>query len=211
MGATLATLAAVAAAGCAAAGTAGAAAVPAGCDPSGATVHWSTPVRQPRLTRVDLFASDAGGTGTVVLDEPITASVAGVTAPDGWVAALAASLSTATGSTVRTGPVRLPDGGYSMLGGAQDDPSIPESLLYQGVETITADFTVDCAPPVTGTFTSWTTTGLGTVACAQADEPAEPLGRLARRHCPRTPAPHPPALDLAPSPTVPPPGALTAT
>ncbi|MEU4563102.1 hypothetical protein AB0F72_32365 [Actinoplanes sp. NPDC023936] len=165
-------------------------AVPAGCTVSG--VRWSEPAFASRLTRVTVFgeSTTVSPTGRTVLDEPFTSSITRLTAPDDWATALATSLSAASGRTVSSGPAVTEDGGYSLPGGSQDDPTIPEMLFYQGVQTVTADFGVDCgATPVSGTFAAWTDLTVGGVTCGGVEEPAEELGRQARRHCPRTPAP----------------------
>jgi hypothetical protein len=178
-----------------------------GCDLSGTRVHWAKPTRQPRLTRVTLFRIVPGDpdshTGDEVFAEPFTPSIAQVAAPDDWTARLAESLSAETGDTVRTGPARVPDSNFALLGN-RDDDSIPETLLYEGVEVVSAGFSVDCDGTVSGIFTSWIATSVGGVTCGQFEEPAEPVGRLARRYCPRTPAPRQSSIDAAPFDTVPP-------
>ncbi|MEU8242674.1 hypothetical protein AB0C07_30840 [Actinoplanes missouriensis] len=165
-------------------------AVPAGCTTAG--VRWSEPSFASRLTRVAVFGERAtvSPTGQPVLTDPFTTSITRLTAPDDWTTALAASLGAVSGRTLRSGPAVAEDGGYALLTGRQDDPTIPETLLYEGVETVTADFTVDCGgTPVSGTFTAWTDLTVGGVTCGGVDEPAEELGKRARAHCPRTPAP----------------------
>lgn len=172
-----------------------------GCDLSGARVRWSTPTRQPRLTRVTLFRISpedrAGLTGTEVFAEPFTPSIAQIAAPDDWIARLAESLSAETGDKVGTGPARMPDSTFGLVGNP-DDGSIRETLLYEGAEVVSAGFAVDCDGAVSGTFTSWTATSGGGVTCGQLEEPTEPMGRLARRYCPRTPAPGQSPIDTVP-------------
>ena len=178
-----------------------------GCDLSGTRVRWSKPTRQQRLTRVTLFRivreDPASHTGAEVFAEPFTPSIAQVAAPEDWTARLAESLSAETGGKVQAGPARVPDSTYGLVGN-RDDDSIPETLLYEGAEVVSAGFSVDCDGPVSGTFTSWTATSVGSVTCGQLEEPSEPMGRLARRYCPRTPAPRQSPIDAAPFDTVPP-------
>lgn len=215
-GVALVVLTAVTAAACAAPGanppipgrpSATPTSVAPGCDLSGTRVRWSKPTRQPRLTRVTLFRitpeDRAGLTGAEVFAEPFTPSIAQVAAPDDWIARLAGSLSAETGGKVGTGPARVPDSTFGLVGNP-DDASIRETLLYEGAEVVSAGFAVDCDGTVSGTFTSWTATSVGSVTCGQLEEPAEPMGRLARRHCPRTPAPGQSPIDTAPFDTVPP-------
>lgn len=216
-GAALVVLAAVASAACAApdsnppiAGqpSSAPAGVPPGCDLSGTRVHWSKPTTQPRLTRVTLFRDGSEATtspiGTEIFAEPFTPSIAHVAAPDDWTARLAKSLGAKTGAKIQTGPARVPDATFGLMSN-RDDPSIPESLLYEAVEVVSAGFTVDCdQQAVSGTFTSWTSANVGGVTCGELEEPAEPVGRLARRYCPRTPAPRPSTVDAVPFDTVPP-------
>jgi hypothetical protein len=212
----LVVMAAMASASCAAPGSraplapqtsAAPASVAPGCDLSGTRVRWSAPTREPRLIRVTLFQDvreedPATHTGVDLLDEPFTPAIGQVAAPDDWTARLAASLSAQTGDKIQSGVARAKDGRFGTLMGHQDDPGIPEILLYHGVETVSAGFTVDCGRTVSGTFTSWTSAEFGGVTCGQVEEPAEPLARLARRHCPRTPAPQasldadPPAVEF---------------
>jgi hypothetical protein len=165
--------------------------VPSGCDLPGAGVRWSAPATSHRLTQVTLFRvvpeDAATHTGKVVLDEPLAPSVTGLTVPAHWPAELARSLRAETGHDVRSGPAVMADGGYTIpMDGGPEDPAIPETLWYAGVEAVSADFTVACAAPVSGTFTSWTTLDYGGVACGGSEQPIEPLGRLAIRFCPRT-------------------------
>lgn len=204
-------LAAMTSPACAAPGSpapqASSASVAPGCDLSGTRVRWSAPTRAPRLLRVTLFQDvreedPATHTGVDLLNEPFTPAIGQVAAPDDWTARLATSLSAQTGDKIQSGVARAKDGEYGTLMGHQDDPGIPEILLYHGVETVAAGFTVDCGRTVSGTFTSWTAAEFGGVTCGQAEEPTEPLARLARRHCPRTPAPQasldadPPAVEF---------------
>ncbi|GAA2650777.1 hypothetical protein [Paractinoplanes durhamensis] len=173
--------------------------VPAGCSPTDANVQWSKPTTESRLTAVSLFRTkDDFGSGEEVLHEPFTPAVTQLAAPPEWIPQLAKSLSAKTGKKVQDSPARAADGGYSLISGSQDDPSITESLFYTGAELISATFTIACTPAVTGTFTSWTSAGVGGVTCAQFEPPAEPLGRLARRFCPRTPTAAPPSEDAIP-------------
>jgi hypothetical protein len=194
--AALLVLAAVALSACAAPS---AASVPPGCDLSAAPPRWSQPTKEPRLTRVTVYRIESAdpGAGRTVLDQPFAPAITRLAAPDDWTARLAESLSAKTGDKIQTEPARLKDGGYGLSVGGQDDPDITETLSYEGVEAVSADFSVDCERTVSGTFTSWTTVSFGGVTCAAADEPAEPLGRLARRYCPRTPAPLPSTIDDA--------------
>ncbi|MBB3094523.1 hypothetical protein FHR83_002175 [Actinoplanes campanulatus] len=148
-------------------------------------------MKEPRLTQVTLQEDFEDPTGRVVLDEPFAPSIIGVTAPDDWVGVLAGSLAEETGTKVQTGPATLPDGdiSFGVLGG--EVPGIPQTLFYVGVERVSAEFTVACSTSVTGVFESWSTIDFGGVACGSFDEPQEPLGRLARTHCPATPEPRP--------------------
>ncbi|WP_433833118.1 hypothetical protein ACQP2E_17975 [Actinoplanes sp. CA-015351] len=171
--------------------------VASGCDPT-AGIHWSPPSTGAELIKVTVLDGRIADS-TVVLDEPVTTAITQVAAPETWTPALAASLSTEIGRTVRTGPAATGATRAILLAEVQDDPAIPELLLYEAAETVTAAFTVACTTPVTGTFTSWTATTGGSVTCGSRREPAEALGRLARRHCPRTPAPLGPA-PLGPAP-----------
>jgi hypothetical protein len=181
-------------AACAAPGTSPAV-VPSGCD--AAEVRWSAPATQPRLTRVTLYRDDGDLTGRVVLDEPFAPSITGVTAPAGWTSMLATSLGAETGMKIQTGRAELPDGGFGAFMEGPDDPGIPQTLLYEGVVSVSAEFTVACTPPVPGTFTSWTEVSVGALPCGRSVPPADPLGRLARAHCPATPAPRPSGHDDA--------------
>jgi hypothetical protein len=177
------------------------------CRLPGARVGWSKLTRQPRLTRVTLFRivpTDASThTGDDVFDTPFTPTITHVAAPAGWAAQLATSLSAETGGKVQAGTAHPAAGAFGVLTGGQDDAGIPETLLYEGVETVAATFSVDCERPVTGVFTSWTTTSRGGVTCGRAEPPADPLGRLARRYCPRTPSPDRSSSDPGPALTFP--------
>jgi len=162
------------------------------CDISGARVHWSGYAKQPpRLTRVTLFRvvpeDPATHTGKDVLDEPLVPAIAGMAAPTDWLSRLAKSLGAETGDEIHAEPAQMKDGGFSTITEGRTDPSIPETVLYVGVEAVSASFAVDCAPPVRGTLTAWTSMSVGSVACGQIEAPAEPLGRLARQYCPSTP------------------------
>jgi hypothetical protein len=183
-----AVLATLSAAACAGPGTAPAA-VPAGC--AATDVRWSAPAKEPRLTRVTLHQGPGDMAGRVVLDEPFTPSITGVTAPSDWLGALAGSLGEHIGTQIETGPAVLPDGGFSFGMEVADDPGILQTLMYEGAMTVSAGFTVSCTTPVTGVLTSWTTTEVGGLACGSSQRPEDPLGRLARVHCPATPAPRP--------------------
>ncbi|MEU4424408.1 hypothetical protein AB0F81_27630 [Actinoplanes sp. NPDC024001] len=183
-----AVLAMLSTAACAAPGTTPAT-VPSGC--AATEVRWSAPVKEPRLTHVTLKQGDGDLTGRVVMDEPFAPSITGVTAPADWTAMLATSLSDETGIKVETGPAVLPDGDIGFPMAVADDPSIPQPLFYEGVTSVSAEFTVSCATPVTGAFTSWTTIEFGGLACGHSAPPEDALGRLARPHCPATPAPRP--------------------
>jgi hypothetical protein len=208
-GMALAVLTAVASAACAAPGSSPSVpgrpsalptSVAPGCDLSGTRVHWSKPSRQPRLTRVTLFRTEDpdGRTGKEILAEPFTSSIAHVAAPDDWPARLAESLSAETGDKIQAGLATFPDRSFGLMGTA-DDRSIPEILLYEAVEEVSAGFSVDCdRTTVSGVFTAWTSTSSGGVTCGQRELPAEPEGRLARRHCPRTPSPHQSSIDEVP-------------
>lgn len=173
-----------------------------GCDLSGTRVRWSEPTKQPRLTRVTLFRivpdDPASHTGQDVLDEPFTPSITQVVAPASWTALLAKSLSVKTGSTIQARPPSIKDGSYGFPMPQQNDASIPEKLLYQGVETVSANFSVDCDRTVSGTFTSWTSTNIGAVTCSHVTAPTEPLDDLARHYCRRTPSPHQSSNDAVP-------------
>lgn len=167
----------------------GPATVPAGCEAT--DVRWSAPQTQPRLTRVTLYRGGAGMDGRVVLDDPFTPAITGVTAPADWIGLLAVSLAAETGVKVETGPATLPDGGYGVGMGGADDPGIPYTLFYEGAVTVSAEFSVECSTPVTGVFTSWTTVEIGGLACGSFTPPQDVLGPLALTHCPATPAPRP--------------------
>jgi hypothetical protein len=187
--AAAAVLSMLSAAACAVPGTSPTA-VPSGC--AATEVRWSTPVAQPRLTRVTLYQGPGDLTGRVVLDEPFTPSITGVTAPADWTGVLAASLSRETGTKVETGPAVLPDGTeIGTFGEGPDVPGIPHTLFYEGVTSLSAEFNVSCATDVTGVFTSWTTVEVGDLVCGRSIPPTEPLAVLARAHCPATPAPRP--------------------
>jgi hypothetical protein len=184
----VAVLATLSAAACAAPGTTPAI-VPSGCAP--AEVRWSAPTTEPRLTRVTLSEGPEDLAGRDVLNEPFAPSITGVIAPADWTGMLATSLGDETGTKVETGPAELPDGGYSFPMGATGVPGIPQSLFYEGVTSLSAEFTVSCATPVNGVFTTWTTIEVGGLQCGSFTPPEDPLGRLARVHCPATPAPLP--------------------
>ncbi|MEV6597573.1 hypothetical protein AB0M36_11985 [Actinoplanes sp. NPDC051346] len=167
--------------------------VPPGCDLSGARVEWSGHTTQPTLTRVYLDSGKGvSETSTVVLDEPFTPAVTGVAAPADWLPRLARSLSAETGDEIHVESPVQKDGRIG-FGGQVDDPTIRETLSYQGVQAVSADFSVSCEQPVRGTLTAWTSMSVGGVTCSQIEPPAEELGRLARRYCPRTPTPGPPS------------------
>ncbi|MBB2948919.1 hypothetical protein FB565_008705 [Actinoplanes lutulentus] len=160
-----------------------------GCEPT-AGIRWSKPSTDAELIKVTLFGEQiTESDSTVVLDKPFTTSITQVAAPQAWTAALAASLGKEIGRTVKTGTAATGTSRHLLLSEGQDDPAIPELLLYETAETITATFTVGCATPVTGTLTAWTSATAGSVTCGSRREPAEALGRLARAHCPRTAAP----------------------
>jgi hypothetical protein len=72
-----------------------------------------------------------------------------------------------------------------------------ESLLYQVVEVVTAEFTVACATPVTEAFTGWTRIEFAGLPCGRSRPPADRPGRAARTHCPRTPPPGAPTPSAA--------------
>ncbi|MEV4643174.1 hypothetical protein AB0J80_38140 [Actinoplanes sp. NPDC049548] len=170
------------------------ASVPPGCAFAGARVQWSAYTKRPLLTQVTLFRltdDPASRTGTELLDEPVAPSISEVDAPAAWVPGLARSLSKETGDKVHAGPARLKDGGYGTVSRTPDDATIPESVLYVGVQAVSAGFVVDCAVPVRGTFHSWTSMDYGTVHCGSFEPPSDPLGRLARAYCPRTPSARP--------------------
>jgi hypothetical protein len=174
--------------------------VPAGC--AAGDVRWSEPAQAQRLTRVTRF-KDRTYTGEEVLAEPFTSSIEGLSAPDSWLTPLAAGLqqkiqsSTKDKIEVRTGPARIPDG--EQYGLFLVDPANPDMLRYEGVSTITADFTVDCGTALTGTFTAWTDATSGSLACAATEPATDPLDRLARAHCPTPPSTPDPA---ATAPTI---------
>ncbi|GGQ62845.1 hypothetical protein [Couchioplanes azureus] len=169
--------------------------VPPGCDAAASRVEWSGYTKQPKLTSVRLYrgAAVTADPGTPVLEEPYVSAITGPTAPADWLARLATSLAAETGDEIHTEPAVLEDGVRWGSSGVLDDPSIEETLHYEGVQAVSAAFTVHCAPPVQGALTAWTTFSYGGVTCGQLEPPADELGRLARSYCPRTPVPGPPS------------------
>lgn len=164
--------------------------VPAGCDPGRSAVEWSGMVQEPVLEHVSLFAGHVPGEGRSLLDSPVTAAITGLAAPDTWLPILAGRLASETSTDVQT--VR-PSTAYGMDFGfsGEVNPDITESIVYQGVHRISATFTVDCEPKVSGTFTAWTETKTGGVMCGDRIPPEDLYGQAARRYCPRTPHPLP--------------------
>ncbi|MEV0900082.1 hypothetical protein [Actinoplanes sp. NPDC049802] len=190
-----AVVAALASAGCAGPGAAPAAvpsrAVPPGCDPTAAEVNWADFRQEPRLSRASRLRTDVGEDGMAVeevLKGPFTPRITGVAAPVDWIPALAESLSAEAGVDLRSGPAPLPENGDSFDFGG--DASIKEFILYDGVRSASATFTVVCDdPPLQGAFTSWTTASSGVAACSPPQPGEDPFAALARAYCTAIPAP----------------------
>lgn len=162
--------------------------VPSGCVPTVGAVQWSGVEDAPVLEHVTLFAGRADGTGTELLAKPVAASVAGLDAPTAWVPLLATDLGNKLDRKVST---TRPSSSYgtSFPGVSDLDPSIPETVVYQGVRRVSAAFSVDCRPAVGGVFTAWTEEVSGGVMCGASEAPTDPYAQAARGYCPRTPAP----------------------
>ncbi|GAA2687788.1 hypothetical protein Apa02nite_035770 [Actinoplanes palleronii] len=159
--------------------------VPAGCDLTRAGVQWSGVTQESVLEHASLFTTDAMREGTEVLDAPVTAAVAGVTVPDGWLRLLATDLGNKIGVGVHT---TRPSRSYKMNFGTWglNDPEITEIIVYAGVRRISAVFPVGCAPAVSGTLTAWTETKTGGLTCGDPAPPTDPYTRAAREYCPHT-------------------------
>jgi hypothetical protein len=185
--ATLALL--VLAAGCAHPSTT--TAVPAGCDPTADHLTWSPSTTTPTLTNATLFT---GGRETTLVDEPFQPSITGVDAPAEWLDRLAASLRAEAGSPVEA---RSPEPTPTKLGLAADSDT--RTIIYTGVDRVTADFEIRCSPTVRGTFNGWTSATTGVVFCGayQPDLP-DAFGSLALKLCPPTTAD---SADAIPFPT----------
>ncbi|BBH69536.1 hypothetical protein ACTI_62210 [Actinoplanes sp. OR16] len=162
----------------------------AGCDPATAGIRWAEPVTGSRLIEVTLHRERARmpPEGEEVLSDPFGPSITGLEAPASWIPVLAGSLGAEIRRTVGTGTAELTGSRSVFLAGGLDDPTNTDSLFWTGVTTVSAGFTVGCATPASGTFTSWTETTAGAVTCGSRSEPDEELGRQARGHCPRTPS-----------------------
>jgi hypothetical protein len=159
--------------------------VPPSCDATRAGVQWSAIVHESVLEHVFLFTADTPGQGTEVLNAPVTAAITGVTTPDTWLRLLATDLGGDIGVRVHTTD---PSSSYPMGVGSwgETDPGISESIVYQGVRRVTAVFTVECAPAVSGALTAWTETKAGALMCGALAPPPDPYVQAARQYCPRT-------------------------
>ncbi len=159
--------------------------VPSGCEPTADLLSWSPSRTEPTLTKATLYH---GGRDTTLVDEPFEPSITGFDAPGSWLGRLAASLRSDAGRPVLAkSPEPTPSAfTYSAPGGAL-------TIVYQGVDRVTADFEVRCDPALRGTFQGWSDATTGVVLCDshQPDTPdayqqatPDAFGRLALQLCP---------------------------